>query len=320
VVTATYNHENYLEECINSVAAQECDYPIEHIIGDDASSDRTVEIIGDYASKYRHIRAVLQKERTYGRGNTQAVLSAVNSPYVALCDGDDYFLDTRKLQKQSMELDKRPEVALCAHPVEVLNQESQQKKIFPDIRFLSPYLFMKGRTIFAMKDILKRNFIQTNSVMYRWRFVDGIPGWFNYYVAPLDWYLHILHAETGKILYQYETMSVYRLHSKGIWATAQIDPIAHVAKWANSMLRFCQVLNRHYNDQYHSILYKVASTYYSYMYRYYIDKDPKMICYYENMYPEFALAYARRYKWGWCLEEKFKSIVIKLIKKLNNLY
>ncbi|MDR0882345.1 MAG: DegT/DnrJ/EryC1/StrS family aminotransferase [Candidatus Adiutrix sp.] len=316
VVTTAYNHENYLEDCIKSVAGQECDFPIEHIIGDDASSDRTAEIISDYASKYSHIRPILQKERTYGRGNIQAVFSAVSSPYVSICEGDDYFLDPRKLQKQATALDERPEVALCAHPVEVLYQETGEKEIFPDRSSSSPFFFMKDRNIFSLQDILKMNFIQTNSVMYRWRFPKGLPGWFNYYVMPQDWYWHILHAETGKILYQHETMSVYRRHNEGMWTSAHIDAAKHIALWAYSMLRFCQLLNRHFNDKYHTVLDELAIYYYSNMSGYYADNDPSMITYYENMFPEFAKAYVSRTAKP--RDNILKSLIRKIRVRLGN--
>lgn len=167
---------------------------LEHIIGDDASSDRTQEIINDYALKFKYIRPLIQKERTYGRGNLGAIFSAVQSPYVAICEGDDFFIDPHKLQKQVSVLGNNLGIAVCTHPVEVLLQDTGQKDVFPKIEH---FKHMRGRNLFTLKDILKANLIQTNSVMYRWRFPEGLPRWFNHYIMPQDWYLYILHAETG---------------------------------------------------------------------------------------------------------------------------
>lgn len=253
VVTTAYNHEAYIEECIRSVAAQECDFAIEHLIGDDASSDRTREIIQDYAATYSHIRPLLQTERTYGLGNVRALFSCVSAPYVSLCEGDDYFTDPRKLQKQADALDARPDVWLCAHPVEVLFQSSGKKQIFPDLG-ASHFRFMRGRSIFSLRDLLRINFIQTNSVLYRWRFGDGLPPWFNGQGMPQDWYWHILHAEKGKILYLHEIMSVYRRHEQSVWAGAQWNPLEHIVRWAYPMLRLLQTLNRHFDGKYWNIL------------------------------------------------------------------
>lgn len=289
VLTITYNHEKYIEECIKSVAAQECDFPVEHIIGDDASSDRTREIILDYASTYRHIRPLIQKERTYGLGNVRAVFSAAAAPYVSICEGDDYFIDKHKLQKQADALDAHLEVSVCAHPVEVFFQNSGEKTLFPDPGE-KHFRFMRHRTLFTLSDLLRINFIQTNSVMYRWRFSEGLPAWFNGQIMPQDWYWHILHAETGKILYLRDVMSGYRRHDGGLWATAYSDRERHLVQWAYPMLRFFQVLNRHFEGRYWNIFKPDTLKIFQSLEKAAASGDDRL-SYFREFFPEFAAAY-----------------------------
>ncbi|WP_298067023.1 DegT/DnrJ/EryC1/StrS family aminotransferase [uncultured Mailhella sp.] len=289
VLTITYNHENYIEDCIKSVAAQECDFPFEHVIGDDASSDRTREIILDYAAAYKHIRPLLQKERTYGLGNVRAVFSGVTAPYVSLCEGDDYFIDPHKLQKQADALDAHPEVAVCAHPVEVFFQNTGKKEVWPN-RAKGGFRFMQGRNVFTLPELLKRNFIQTNSVMYRWRFPEKLPAWFNGHIMPQDWYWHILHAETGKILYLEDVMSGYRRHDGGVWATAYSNPEYHRIKWAYPTLRWMQVLNRHFDGRYWSIFKPQMLDIFSCLERNAAKENIRME-YFRDSFPEAAAAY-----------------------------
>jgi len=291
VLTTTYNHESYIEDCLKSVAAQASDFTFEHIVGDDASSDRTGEIIKDYASKYKHIRPIIQPERTYGRGNVEALFRAAASPYVSLCEGDDFFLDPMKLQKQVRALDEQPEAAVCAHPVEVLVQETGEKYLFPKAE---DFPFLKGRSVLGLEDILKANFIQTNSVMYRWRFAQGLPHWFNHYIMPQDWYWHILHAETGKIIFLPEAMSCYRRHSGGLWAGSYSDPEAHIGQWAYALLRFQQVLRAHFSKARIGRILNFNSFHLWFrLARFHARHDPAALDFYKELFPEEARAYAR---------------------------
>lgn len=289
VLTITYNHENYIEECIKSVAAQQCDFPIEHVIGDDASSDRTREIILDYASTYKHIRPLLQKERTYGLGNVHAVFSGVTAPYVSICEGDDYFIDPHKLQKQADALDAHPDVSLCAHPVEVFFQATGEKGIYPDLN-RKEFRFMRNRSFFVLPELLRINFIQTNSVLYRWRFPESLPPWFNGQIMPQDWYWHILHAETGKILYLWEVMSGYRRHEAGVWATAYSDPESHTINWAYPMLRRLQVLNRHFGGRYWNIFRPQMLSIFRCLVRHSSEEGVRL-AWFRDSFPEVAAAY-----------------------------
>lgn len=112
----TYNHEKYINEAIDSFLMQETDFPFEILIHDDASTDNTTEIIRSYAKKYPHIiNLIIQKENQYmkcGLINPRFVFPKTRGKYIALCEGDDYWTDDTKLQKQVGFLERNPEYVI----------------------------------------------------------------------------------------------------------------------------------------------------------------------------------------------------------------
>ncbi|KKM89397.1 hypothetical protein LCGC14_1249130, partial [marine sediment metagenome] len=114
----TYNHENYIEDAVEGFLNQETDFPFEIIIHDDASTDSTKNIITQYARKYKNIiRLILQEENQYSKGRRIAPIAIKQSraKYIALCDGDDYWVDPHKLQKQVTFLEENPDYVLTYH-------------------------------------------------------------------------------------------------------------------------------------------------------------------------------------------------------------
>ncbi len=205
VVSTTYNQQAYVRDAFESFLAQETDFPVEVIVADDGSTDATPEIIRDYASRYPHLfRPILRSQNVGFHANLTGALSAARGEYIALCEGDDYWTDPRKLAKQVAYLDRRPETAVCFHPVRIIWEDGRKDSKFPPV-------YSRGRL--SVETLILMNFIQTNSVMYRRlpRY-DDIED-----VMPLDWYLHLRHAVCGDIAMLPETMSVYRRHSQGMW-------------------------------------------------------------------------------------------------------
>ena len=116
VCSITYNHESYIREAIDSFLMQETDFPFEIIIHDDASTDATSGIILEYAEKYpKIIRPIIQTENQYAKGgliNPRFVFPKAKGKYIALCEGDDYWTDCTKLQKQVQFLEHHPEYVI----------------------------------------------------------------------------------------------------------------------------------------------------------------------------------------------------------------
>ena len=213
IVCITYNQEKFIKQALDSFVMQKTNFDFQVIISDDCSTDSTPNIIKEYEQKYPNIiKAFYQKENLGSFKNYKFALSQAKSKYLIVNEGDDYFIDINKLQKQVDFLEGHPDYSICFHPVKVIYEDKPNKtNIYPSKKLLSEEL--------TFEKLLFNNFIQTNSVVYRWRFLDEdinevIPTG----IIPSDWYLHLCHAKVGKIGVLKDVMSVYRRHSGGIWS------------------------------------------------------------------------------------------------------
>lgn len=204
IVTVCYNQKDYIKLTLDSLLSQRTDYTYEIVICDDASTDGTSSVVADYAGQYPDkIHATLRKKNIGAQANFVDALKRAKGNFIALCEGDDYWTDPDKLQKQVKFLEANKDFSLCFHPVSILYEnDSRPDEIYPTQK--------EG---FTLDKLVEGNFIQTNSVMYRRMKYDNIPE----DILPLDWYLHLLHAKEGKIGFIDKVMSVYRRHQGGIW-------------------------------------------------------------------------------------------------------
>ncbi|WP_165176362.1 glycosyltransferase [Desulfovibrio sp. ZJ369] len=255
VLTMTYNHERYIADCMDSVLAQRTDFPVRHIVLDHRSTDATPAIVTAYAERHPSIRAVLLSQRRPSE-NVMGLFLRCRTRYAALCDGDDYFTDPLKLQKQVDFLESRPHCALCFHPVRVVHEDgSRPPYLYPPLSMLPNGV----REEYDLEDLFQGNMIQTNSAVYRWRFRDGMPHWFRPGLCPGDWYWHLLHAELGKIGFLREVMSVYRRHSQAVYATASGSSTEHRRVHGMAELRTYQAVNEHFTNRYFPHLAALAN-------------------------------------------------------------
>ena len=292
VLTLAYNHEKYIKEAIESVLRQQTTFPFVHIIADDGSQDGTQDIIREYARKYpQTIIAHLQEGRTFGSKNLKELFSLAPSPYVALCDGDDYFTDPLKLQKQVDFLDAHPDCSICFHPVDVIYEDGRPSRIYPT----EEQLPKRKSGIYVLRDLFNCNFIQTNSVMYRWRFREGLPEWFKSNLEPGDWYWHLLHAEVGNIGFLPERMSVYRRHAASLFASAEEDHIKHRYEHGMFELRLYDEVEKHFKGKFHAQLSRLATGVFSDFAMLSIKKgDSKLLKESIDKYPVFGREFMSR--------------------------
>ena len=222
IVCITYNAAPYIKKALDGFLLQKTNFPIEILIHDDASTDGTADIIRDYVERNPGlIRAVFQSENQYSKGvsvSTKFLLPLVQGEYVAVCEGDDYWTDLHKLQKQVDWLDAHPESSICFHPVVVHFEDGSR----PDSIYPSPKDCPDG---FTFKGLLRHNFIQTNSVVFRWK-LKGKENEVPTDITPRDWFTNLLHAEKGPIGFLPEAMGVYRRHSGGVWWNSSDAPDA----------------------------------------------------------------------------------------------
>lgn len=293
VLTLAKNHEKYIGECIESIQAQRTSFPIRHLILDDGSNDSTPHIIRQYGLKYPNIYPIfLDSSRATG-ANVKTLFSACRSQYAALCDGDDYFTDPYKLQKQVDFLEARPHCAMAFHPVQVCYENNPEKNfVFPPADKLPRGL----REEYYLADLIKGNFLQTNSVVYRWRFTSGLPAWFRGDLCPGDWYWHLLHAETGKIGYLPEIMSVYRRHDKALYEHGFQDAKAH--RRANGMMELetFTAIDEHFKGRYFRDLASLANGVFVNFLELFIDGDSTLLDRACQKYPGFGNNFLKNLK------------------------
>ncbi len=207
----TYNHFPFIKDALDSFLMQETDFPFEIYVSDDASTDNTPSVLKEYANKYPDkIKIFLHKKNQGVMKNFIELAGRISSEYVCLCEGDDYWTDPLKLQKQKNFLDNHPDYSLVFHPARILWEDgSHHNRIWGP----SPE---KDYGTFDQQ-IWDRNIIPTLSVMYRWRFNKAPLSLLSHDILPIDWYVHRLHAQVGKIGFLPEIMGVYRKHSGGIF-------------------------------------------------------------------------------------------------------
>ena len=209
----TYNHEKFVARAIESVLEQQANFAYRLIIGDDCSTDNTQSIIRSYAQQYpERIQTLLALEhRGLGRQDRIGlqVLRLSTAKYIALLDGDDYWTDRQKLQKQVNALEQDPDSAICFHDVRVFYEDGSRETGNSG----SP----SQKNIFTLEDLLVDNFMQTCSVMFRNNLIRKLPNWYRKSIIG-DWPLHVMVAQYGKIRYLDEVMAAYRIHRSGVWS------------------------------------------------------------------------------------------------------
>ncbi len=211
VCMITYNHEKFISEAIEGVLMQKTTFPIELIIGEDCSTDTTRSICIDYQKNYPEIIKLQLPETNKGMmRNFIENMQAATGKYIALCEGDDYWTDPYKLQKQVDFLDANEEYSFCFHDNIILNQKTGEKRIRIGERLID-------RTVDLKSIILEKN-MATATLVFRniinWK---KIPEWFSQ-IGQGDYGLVVLLAEKGFGQFLPDVMSVYRIHDGGVWS------------------------------------------------------------------------------------------------------
>ena len=123
VAVTTYNHEKYIAQCLDGILMQKINFPVEIVLCEDCSQDNTLAICKEYASKYKNIRLIANNPNKGYHKNFLQVLKECNGEYIALCEGDDFWIDENKLQKQIDFLSIHPEYSMCTHGRNLLIEE-----------------------------------------------------------------------------------------------------------------------------------------------------------------------------------------------------
>lgn len=226
VSVTTYQHENFISQCLDGILMQKTTFPIEIIIHDDASTDQTAEIVEEYAKKHPElIIAILQKENQYSKGikvSATYVWPKARGKYIALCEGDDYWTDPLKLQKQVDFLESNADFAICHHNMQVIYEENTKESHLSNLP--------DQKEVTTIEDLAHGNYIYTASCVFRNGLIREFPEWYS--KCPIgDYPLHMLNAKFGKIRFIPDVMGIYRVHKEGMWGHKDI--IYRLGKWVD---------------------------------------------------------------------------------------
>lgn len=197
-----YNHEQYIKQCIEKILMQKCLFDFEIVIGEDCSTDNSRALILELVNKYPGKFKLLFHNKNIGaQENQNLILKDCIGKYVALCEGDDYWIDPYKLQKQVDFLELNNEYTICHHRINLnINEKEELHKYH--INKTTP-------TTQTLEDITNYNFIYTCSVVFR-NIPLNLPDWSKY--LPIgDYTMWLYLAKFGKIYYMPDIMAVYRI-------------------------------------------------------------------------------------------------------------
>ena len=236
VVTITYGHENFIEQTLDGVFMQDYKGEIEFIISNDHSPDATDRVIKDYlAVKEIPINFTIKyTQHEVNKGmmtNFIWALEQASGKYIALCEGDDYWTNPLKLQKQVEFLETNQEYVLTFHPVQILNTDGV---LVEDFITKVPENYEYQETLAS-----GNNYIHTPSVLFR-NIITSFPP--EFMLSPIgDYFLYMILTNHGKIKIMNDTMAVYR-QGVGVWSDLQLPE-----RLLNTM--FCiKLISSHFKD------------------------------------------------------------------------
>ncbi len=215
VLVTTYNHEDYISMCLDSILMQKTDFAFELVIAEDCSLDGTKEIVKKYRNRHPDIIRVITSEENVGPvKNGLRGIKACYGKYLSVCDGDDFWNDKYKLQKQVDFLEKNYDYGIVYSDIQIIDKKGERlKKQLTDTKnyYKSGYIFW---------DLMKICFINTNTVLIRKKILDELlyeehfdlkTKWFIY-----DYWFWLNIAREYKIQFLDEKMATYRIHSNNI--------------------------------------------------------------------------------------------------------
>ncbi|MBB6632571.1 glycosyltransferase [Cohnella thailandensis] len=251
VYMVTFNHLKYIEQAIESVVTQKTDFPFELIIADDCSTDRTTEIIERWHKSYPQIIKPFYHTINLGaQRNFSKIIERCQGMYTAILDGDDYWCSKEKLQKQVDFMKQNPELSSSYHRTKVFNEESKS---------FTAAMPPSSNTVeqITIHDLFNDYFIPSSSVMFKTGLFRKFPEW--YFELPIgDRPLHILNSHHGPIGFLNEEMSVYRIHSQGIWSLKHYDELElHL----NKKIFMLQQFDHYFEGAYHEDIHNAISRY-----------------------------------------------------------
>jgi len=231
VCCITYNHSKFIEECIQGFLIQKTDFPVEFIVHDDASTDNTQKLIKTKVDKDLRFKLIFREKNIKSTGVAvfPMLFKETRGKYIAICEGDDYWTDPLKLQKQVDFLEGNVEYGMCEHVVEETHQKSKVTRQIPAI---------KQSKDFFIEDYIQYNIGATCSLVFRRQLLN------DYFLQKLhkypfgDWplKLFLLKYSNKKSRMLEDSMGVYRIHDKSIHGSFHLKKNGLVTAYKQHLL------------------------------------------------------------------------------------
>ena len=312
----TYNHVKFIRQSIESVVAQQTTFPFEIIIGDDHSTDGTSAIVDEYAVKYPDLIKVVRGETNGGpQPNSIRILENCSGKYMAALEGDDYWIDPFKLQKQADFMEANPDFAICFTNTRV--------EFFGDNG--EPYFLNQNleKDVFELKDLIGEKeiwFMGTATLFYTMSSIFPVQPWF-YKTKSGDIPMIMLAARHGKIKFLPDVTAAYRRHAAGASNTDHKDDAVflenRIMMYTNlnqdTDLKFNHLFKRNLGGWYYLLLnsrqlkdkyferLKIATKYISLMYP---DIPNLKLVLRDHVLPAWIMDFSRWIRWNLGLIKK----------------
>ena len=255
IICTAFNHEPYIRDCLEGFVNQKTDFKFEVLIHDDASTDKTADIIREYETKYPDIiKPIYQTQNQYSQGVLflrEYVYPKIKGKYIALCEGDDYWCDDNKLQKQVDFLESHPAYSACVHNSYRLDCRSNLKSSYNsaniDYDILAEEIIENwGKVYHTSSLVVKRTFLLLPDAFLAKTFGD---------------YPRAIYTATcGKIRFLKDTMSTYRFFAKGSWSeTKEAGGVERNTAHHKEVIALCKQIDEATDFRYHASFQKVIN-------------------------------------------------------------
>lgn len=243
IICNTYNHEKYVAQTLDGFVMQKTEFAFEVLVHDDASTDSTQDIIRQYEEKYPDlIKPVYQTENQYSKKisiTRTFQYPRVQGRYIAFCEGDDYWTDPYKLQKQVDALEAHPEADMCAHRV-AMEHNGEIVRRCPgdeDAHFTAEQVILGGG-----------EFVGTNTLMFRASLLGSKYDYIRLF--SLDYVMQISGSLRGGMIYLKDCMSVYRQMTSGSWTSRMRKDLPRRRKHSERLAGVLRQIDKDTDGQY----------------------------------------------------------------------
>lgn len=253
IASTTYNMEKYIGEALDSWLAQETTFPFDIVVSDDGSTDGTCDVVRGYMEKHPNIR-LISTGHIGKMPNFIRSLKESKGKYIALCDGDDYWIDTKKLQKQFDFMEAHPDFSECFTNSYVLDVKTGNKKIAKT--HIWDVADTEGLLAHRDDDNVQMSPGHTSTFFYRNQYLQEYPEWM-YGDVMTDFPLYMLMSRYGKAKFINEITSVYRHRPDGVSSISFCGKRASLRR-----INVYENVNRDFRYKYWKIINPIIADYY----------------------------------------------------------